>query len=520
MKRILFICMAVCASLPSGAEAARLVLESGQIVEGAAVKKTDKYIKIDQPRKGPSIYFLKTLQRLELTPEEEERLNAEAGGSASFVPASAPAALAAVPPAAIDPVPAAPVPSALGKELPSPPESAAAALSDASAPSPPLRPEPAESLAAAPRAEGGSFKTIKVFYENAITVDAAPYTLQKTLYIDAQNNRLREEETVVPVSGSGMRKELLRLFDSKTWYDLDLVQGKATVEARALVVPRDLFPAATPQRQEEFLGKPCQVYRTGNLTSWVYAGVVLKQQADDSGIVILQAVSVEEDLPMAADLFELPANIKKELWQARRHPAAPDAAEVPQPAAAVAVAPAVAAPQPPVAPVVRRSAPVAAVPAAAVSLPAATRVPAAEAEPRPRPALSSAAAVALPAPVENVFNTQETVAAIDFSRLSGRVNAAKREMVKVSMENIATALDLYRMDAGTYPTSEQGLAALVSRPHQKPRPRAWEGPYLQSVPLDAWGKPYQYFSPGSRNRHYDLFSLGPDGASATEDDVR
>jgi general secretion pathway protein G len=75
-------------------------------------------------------------------------------------------------------------------------------------------------------------------------------------------------------------------------------------------------------------------------------------------------------------------------------------------------------------------------------------------------------------------------------------------------------VDAYRLDNDQYPTTEQGLAALNTRPTAGPAPRDWRGPYLKKrdVPLDPWGKPYVYRSPGVANPEgYDLLTLGRDG---------
>jgi len=73
---------------------------------------------------------------------------------------------------------------------------------------------------------------------------------------------------------------------------------------------------------------------------------------------------------------------------------------------------------------------------------------------------------------------------------------------------LGKALDQYRIDTGHYPTSEQGLNALMQTPNNEPK---WAGPYLiKKVPLDPWGKAYLYKSPGD-NAEYDLYSLGKDG---------
>lgn len=83
--------------------------------------------------------------------------------------------------------------------------------------------------------------------------------------------------------------------------------------------------------------------------------------------------------------------------------------------------------------------------------------------------------------------------------------------VKVTQAQIVAfekALDTYRLDIGRYPTTEQGLNALLQRPQNEAK---WNGPYLQkAVPLDPWGKPYQYKSPGEHGE-FDLWSFGKDG---------
>ncbi len=78
---------------------------------------------------------------------------------------------------------------------------------------------------------------------------------------------------------------------------------------------------------------------------------------------------------------------------------------------------------------------------------------------------------------------------------------------------IAIALDQYRLDNDFYPATSQGLAALRERPGGVPEARNWRGPYLRkAIPLDPWGRPYTYKSPGDVNAEsYDLLSLGRDG---------
>lgn len=88
---------------------------------------------------------------------------------------------------------------------------------------------------------------------------------------------------------------------------------------------------------------------------------------------------------------------------------------------------------------------------------------------------------------------------------------AKVDTAKVSLQNLETALDLYRLDVGRYPTEREGLVALVERPSGTD---SWSGPYIKkkTVPDDPWGRPFVYRSPGRNAAAYDLYSKGPDNA--------
>ncbi|MEW5919116.1 MAG: type II secretion system major pseudopilin GspG [Gemmatimonadota bacterium] len=110
------------------------------------------------------------------------------------------------------------------------------------------------------------------------------------------------------------------------------------------------------------------------------------------------------------------------------------------------------------------------------------------------------------------------LAAIVAPQILGRVSDARTTAAQTQVELFGTALDNYRLDNGSYPTTEQGLAALRERPSRAPVPTNWRGPYLRKdVPLDPWGKPYIYKSPGERNvSGYDLSSLGRDGKAGGE----
>ncbi len=105
--------------------------------------------------------------------------------------------------------------------------------------------------------------------------------------------------------------------------------------------------------------------------------------------------------------------------------------------------------------------------------------------------------------------------------ITGRSEQARKGAAKADIEsNISTALDLYHMDNAQYPTSEQGLASLITEPTSSPVPTRWSGPYLKKkkMPKDPWGREYVYVSPGVKNKEsYDLYSLGVDGTESADD---
>ena len=102
-----------------------------------------------------------------------------------------------------------------------------------------------------------------------------------------------------------------------------------------------------------------------------------------------------------------------------------------------------------------------------------------------------------------------TLAAMILPRLSGRSEQAKMTVAKVDIDsNIASALKLYELDNGTFPTTAQSLDALVRKPSTSPVPVNWSGPYLEKDPVDPWGRKYQYQYPGTHGKGYDLFSYG------------
>ncbi|RQH05519.1 type II secretion system major pseudopilin GspG [Paraburkholderia dinghuensis] len=89
-----------------------------------------------------------------------------------------------------------------------------------------------------------------------------------------------------------------------------------------------------------------------------------------------------------------------------------------------------------------------------------------------------------------------------------QIGKSNTRIAKAQIDSLGKALDQYRLDVGEYPTTEEGLDALMTKPQDAPH---WSGPYLQkAVPLDPWDRPYHYRSPGEHG-DYDLYSLGKNG---------
>lgn len=104
--------------------------------------------------------------------------------------------------------------------------------------------------------------------------------------------------------------------------------------------------------------------------------------------------------------------------------------------------------------------------------------------------------------------------------VGGNVEVAKLQRVDADFQTINGQLKTYQMMNYNFPTTAQGLNALKERPTSEPKPRRWVQ-LLKEIPLDPWGNPYQYRSPGAKSKTgFDLWTFGPDGVPDTEDDVR
>ncbi len=109
-------------------------------------------------------------------------------------------------------------------------------------------------------------------------------------------------------------------------------------------------------------------------------------------------------------------------------------------------------------------------------------------------------------------------------RLLKTQEKADAKITQTQIENIEQALDFYKVDNRSFPTTEEGLSALMRKPADENRAKNWAGPYLeeQKLPVDPWGNAYRYEYPGTRGSQSEqpaIWSLGPDGKDNTPDDV-
>ena len=106
------------------------------------------------------------------------------------------------------------------------------------------------------------------------------------------------------------------------------------------------------------------------------------------------------------------------------------------------------------------------------------------------------------------------LAAIVVPQFMSYPDEARLVKAKQDIRSIENAMDLYKLDSGFYPSTDQGIKALVEKPTSDPAPSNWH-PYLKSLPKDPWGHPYQYLNPGAHGA-IDIFSYGADGQPGGE----
>jgi general secretion pathway protein G len=107
------------------------------------------------------------------------------------------------------------------------------------------------------------------------------------------------------------------------------------------------------------------------------------------------------------------------------------------------------------------------------------------------------------------------LAAVVVPKFTGRSEQAKQAAAKTDISNISMQISAFEIDTGRFPSTEEGVGALLSAPANA---NGWHGPYLERVPVDPWQNPYQYRYPGQHNTSgFDLFSMGADGREGNDD---
>ena len=113
-----------------------------------------------------------------------------------------------------------------------------------------------------------------------------------------------------------------------------------------------------------------------------------------------------------------------------------------------------------------------------------------------------------------------SLAAMVVPRLTSRLKSSQVDIAKADIKgNLSLALRLYAVDnSGSYPTTGQGLEALITKSSSPPTPENWKGPYIEQPAMDPWKHPYGYRYPGTHPPfEYDLYSMGPDGKESDDD---
>ncbi|WP_372626025.1 type II secretion system major pseudopilin GspG [Arsukibacterium sp.] len=111
------------------------------------------------------------------------------------------------------------------------------------------------------------------------------------------------------------------------------------------------------------------------------------------------------------------------------------------------------------------------------------------------------------------------IASMVVPNLMGNQEQAAKQKVVVDIQQLESALDMYRLRNGFYPTTEQGIGSLVTAPTSQPAPRSFpEGGFIRRLPKDPWGEEYIMVSPGQLGR-IDVYSKGPDRVAGTDDDI-
>jgi general secretion pathway protein G len=107
------------------------------------------------------------------------------------------------------------------------------------------------------------------------------------------------------------------------------------------------------------------------------------------------------------------------------------------------------------------------------------------------------------------------LAAVIVPKLTGKPDEARAVKAQADIRQLESALEMYKLDNFYYPSTQQGLEALVTKPSGDPPAKNWRAGYITRLPKDPWGNPYQYLQPGNKG-NFDVFSMGADGKPGGE----
>ncbi len=473
ISAVCFFCGVI--SMFACARAETIILRNGERIEGTIVKETPKYVKV-QTSVGETIYFKSTIQSID---------QKDIGARESSDPQASQSDVAFPP---LDEL-------AQSAERAQPAEENQPHLNPETVQEPPAHPDSGVSSEQAP------FKTLKILYEITEKDQQTERSFSSVVYIDRQGNRRRSDLTEIFQPGQlHAKRDEITILDGAQCYFFDMAKGVASVVEIPQQFSAWIDSGNESLREEDAIaqqkvaGKKCFVYKNGDVQSWVWQGITLKRiEKNELTYKRFEAIRIEEDVPFSDDLFAVPESIKAQMGG--KHGVTPEAPSVVESAV--------------------RSEDVAPVPVERKQEPDSIREVAAPASSEVSSALPPKKAInkTLAAP-DHDSDTTATISPDDFRALKQGGEGALEALTKIDLNNIETGLELYRVDTGAYPSTGQGLRALISSPSKM---QDWQGPYLAKEPRDPWGNAYVYQA--SARKGFELYSKGPDGKAHTQDDI-
>lgn len=481
MQKILrMTCMMACFGIciPAFVCAETVVLRNGERIEGEITKDTAKYIKV-KTAVGETIYFKSAIKSID---QKDVVLGVPAGDDQPVaIPPGSEATEVILPGEPVEPL-----------DVPQPQQSVQDDAQLTSVPEP---------LVSQPSLAQEPFVTLKILYEITEKDPQTERSFSSVVYIDRNANKRRSDLTEIFQPGQmHAKRDEITIVDAAQRYFFDMAKGVASVNDNSDTLSVWVDSGNETLKEEDAIakqivaGKKCLVYKIGDVQIWVWQGITLKRiEKNERVYKRFEAMSVEENIPLSADIFTIPESIKVNISRKVTDLVEPQVTlpeVIPE-----SVEPAV----PQKKPAAREQKQDDITP----RLTEAKRVKPMKA-PLQKPVL----------PVEQFSESTVTISPEDFRALKQGGTGALEALAKIDLSNIETGLELYRVDTGKYPSTAQGLRVLIAPPSQKEN---WQGPYLTKEPRDPWGNSYVYTV--SAKNGFGLYSKGPDGKAHTEDDI-